>query len=83
MESTGKATGELLEAARKEARTSFVELTEKSVRNFVTAEKSLLDVAVKPVKASSTEKVPKTPRARSRGKKHPVEKHSVETHVAA
>jgi hypothetical protein len=78
MESTGKVTGELLEAAEKEARTSFVELTEKSVRNLVTAQKSLMDLAVKPIRASAEEEAPKTPHARPRHKKHPVE-----THVAA
>jgi hypothetical protein len=75
MESTGKVTGELLEAARKEARTSFVELTEKSVRNFVTTQKSLMDLAVKPIRASAAAEVRKTPHARPRHKKHPVEAH--------
>ena len=75
MESTGKATGELLETAGKEALTSWGELTKKSVRNFSTAQKSLMDHAVKPIKASATEGVRKTPRSRPRHKKHPVESH--------
>lgn len=49
----GKSAGERAEAARaakEEVRTSFAELTRKSVKNFVNAEKSLLEVAVKPAK---------------------------------
>ena len=75
LECTGKATGEGIEAARKEARTSWGELTEKSVRNLVSAQKSLMDIAVKPIRASATEETRKTPRARPRHKKQPVEEH--------
>jgi len=75
LESTGKATGEGIEAARKEARTSWGELTQKSVRNIVTAQKSLMDLAVKPLRTSATEEFRKTPRARPRHKKQPFEQH--------
>jgi hypothetical protein len=75
LESTGKATGEGIEAARKEARTSWGELTQKSVHNIVTAQKSLMDLAVKPLRASATEEYRKTPRARARRKKQFVVEH--------
>ncbi len=75
IEFAGKATGESLEAAGKEARTSLGELTEKSVQNFARAQKSLMHLATKPTKASPTEETPKASRARARGKKHPVEVH--------
>jgi len=76
MESTGKATGELLEGAREEALKSLGELTEKSVRNLVTAQKSLMDLATKPIKALAKHETRKTPRAGPRHKKHPVETHA-------
>jgi hypothetical protein len=75
LESTGRTTGEGIEAARKEARTSWGELTQKSVHNIVTARKSLMDLAVKPLRESAAEETRKTPRARPRHKKQPVEAH--------
>jgi len=77
LESTGKAASERLDVVRKEARTSFGELTEKSIRNLVTAQKSLMDLAVKPGKAHAVEATRKTPRARARGKKQHLELHKV------
>lgn len=52
LEESVKGSPEYKEAARKEARPSWGELTEKSVKNFVTAEKSLLELAMKPMKGS-------------------------------
>ena len=39
------------EAARREVRASLGELTERSMKNIVSAEKSLLDLAIKPMKS--------------------------------
>lgn len=66
MESVGKAAGKRVEAVRNEARTSLGELTEKSVRNFVTAQKSLMELVSKPsvAKESTAERKRKAPRAR-------------------
>ena len=47
MEETAKAGKEHKEKARKEMQPLLGELTEKSVKNFVNAEKSLLDLAMK------------------------------------
>ena len=74
MESAGKASGERLEAALKEARTSWDEVTVRSVWNLAIARQSLMDLAIKPVEASPTEEAQKTPRARPRGKKPPSER---------
>jgi len=73
MESGGEAASERLEAAETEARTSWGTLTEKSVRNLVTAQKSLMDLIVKPAKASPTEKKRKPVRVRPKRKVEPVE----------
>jgi len=67
MEPTGKATGERLEAALKEARASWDEVTARSVWNLVIARESLKGLPIKPVKAPPTEETQKTPRARPRG----------------
>jgi hypothetical protein len=75
LESAGKATGERIGAVQKEARTSWGELTEKSVRNLVTAQKSLMDLAVKPHRAHATEEAHKTPHTRPRHKKQPFVAH--------
>ncbi len=73
LESVGEAAAEgKKEVVRKEPRTSWAELTEKSVRNLVTAQKSLMDLAVKPIKASATEEVRKAHRGRPRPKKQRV-----------
>ena len=77
LEFTGEATLERIEAVRKEVRTSWRELTIKSVWNFMVAQKSLMDLAAKPLKASATEDTGKTPRGRPRGKKRPVGTHGV------
>ena len=54
MESAGKTAGKRVESARHEARTSLGELTEKSVRNFATAQKSLMELVTKPAKAKES-----------------------------
>ena len=48
-----KERAEAMRATKEELRTSFAELTRKSVKNFVNAEKSLLEVAVKPAKRTA------------------------------
>jgi hypothetical protein len=48
MESAGKSNGKHGESARDEARTSWRDLSEKNVRNFVTAQKSLIELVTKP-----------------------------------
>jgi hypothetical protein len=50
LEQAVKTGREQHKVTRKEATPSFGELTEKSVKNFVTAEKSLLDLAIKPLR---------------------------------
>ena len=75
LEFTGEATRERIEAMRQEVRTSWRELTAKSVWNFMVAQKSLMDLAAKPLNTSATEETGKTPRARPRGKKRPVGTH--------
>jgi hypothetical protein len=67
LEETAKAGREgFKEVARKEALPSFGELTEKSMKNFVTAEKSFLDLAMKPMKGPGGENGRKAPRRRQR-----------------
>jgi len=75
MESAGEIAGKRVEAARAEARTSWDNLTKKSVRNFATAQKSLMDLVVKPVKASPTDKKRKAARVRPKRNVGPVEAH--------
>jgi hypothetical protein len=60
-------------AARKPVQHSWGELTEKSVKNLVAAEKSLLDLAIKPKKGSIRDETHKT-----RGKKVHVAAHRKE-----
>jgi hypothetical protein len=55
LEAAAKVGGDHKEAARKEVQPSWGELTEKSVKNFVSAEKSLLDLAMKPMKTPREE----------------------------
>jgi hypothetical protein len=58
------------EAARKEVHASLGELTEKSMKNFVSAEKSLLDLAMKPVRGGEEGgKTARRPKAARRGRK--------------
>jgi len=73
MESGGQVAEERLEAAQTEARASWGSLTEKSVRNLVTAQKSLMDLIVKPAKASPTEKKRKPIRLQPKRKVEHVE----------
>jgi hypothetical protein len=80
LETTGKAVGERAEAVGKAARTSFVELAEKSVHNLVTAQKSLLDLAAKPSKVSATEEPRKTPRPRQPKRKNAASRVRVPEH---
>jgi len=74
LEETAKATKGHREAARKEAQRSWGELTEKSMKNIMSAEKSLLDLAVKPMKGGTGEdgrKAPRRSRMRRTAKKAP------------
>ncbi|HXY26193.1 MAG TPA: hypothetical protein VEI73_16195 [Candidatus Acidoferrum sp.] len=55
LEAATKASGEHKEATHKEGQPAWGELTEKSLKNFVTAEKSLLDLAMRPMKKAGRE----------------------------
>jgi len=82
LEQTAKAGREQYKAARKEAPPSLGELTEKSMKNFVTAEKSLLDLAMKPIHGAAAENGRKTRRRRGTprtAKKHPTTAKAVAT----
>jgi len=69
LEAATKAGTERKEAVRKEAQPSWGDLTEKSLKNFVTAEKSLLDLAMKPMKKAGREEGRKALRPRRAAKK--------------
>jgi hypothetical protein len=69
LEATAKAGGGHKEEARKDGQPSWGELTEKSLKNFVTAEKSLLDLAMKPMKKVGREEGRKVMRPRRAPKK--------------
>ena len=76
LESTTKKRQGHKETTRKAAQQSLGELTEKSVKNIVTAEKSLLELAMKRAhEAGLKEKKAAKPRraAHRGGKKHPAE----------
>jgi len=73
MEKIGKGKSDHKEVARKTAPALLRGLTEKSVHNLVTAEKSLLDLAMKPRKAGP----------RARGRKVHVEGHKTAGERAA
>lgn len=64
LETVGKAKSEHKEEGRKEGQPSWAELTEKSVKNLVTAEKSLLDLAMRRPQETAREEVRKTRRPR-------------------
>jgi len=64
LEETAKASREHREGARKEMLSSWGELTEKSVHNLVTAEKSLLQLATKRVEGLGHDKGHKGARSR-------------------
>jgi hypothetical protein len=68
MESACKTAGKRVESVRNEARTSLGDLTEKSVRNFATAQKSLMELVTKPAKAkeAATERKGRAPHVRAR-----------------
>ena len=66
LEFTGEATGERVEAIRQEVRTSWRELTAKSVLNFMVAQKSLMDLAAKPQTTPAAGETRETPRPRGR-----------------
>jgi hypothetical protein len=78
MEWVGKSAGRS-EGARKGEHTSWGELTEKGVKNFVSAEKSLIELVVKPAKtkAVASERKRKVPRARPRSARPDVEQSAV------
>ncbi len=69
LEAAAKTAREPKEAAKEP---SWAELTEKTVKNFVTAEKSLLDIAMKPIKGEDGHKASRS-RHRARGAKKPME----------
>jgi len=69
MEAAAKTGGEHKEAVHKEAPPAWGELTEKSLKNFVTAEKSLLDLAMAPIKKLGREEGRKVLRPRRVAKK--------------
>jgi hypothetical protein len=78
LEKVGKAKGERKEArkeTRKETRPPWAELTEKSVKNLVAAEKSLLDLTIKPPKTAGKEEGQKAARPRVHGRRVHVEGH--------
>jgi hypothetical protein len=67
LETVGKTKDVRKATARKPLQQSWGELTEKSVKNLVTAEKSLLDLAIKPKKGMAREETRKAgSRAHSR-----------------
>ncbi|MGB2635959.1 MAG: hypothetical protein WAM58_18665 [Candidatus Acidiferrum sp.] len=81
-EGTAKAGRERFkQVTRKEARPSLGELTEKSMKNFVNAEKSLLDLAMNPV--GPGEKKDRKPSRRGHRMHHAAKKAAAEgKHVA-
>jgi hypothetical protein len=75
LEMVGKAKGEHKVAVRKPLQRSWGELTEKSVKNLVAAEKSLLDLAIKPKKGLAGEETHKAGPRSTRGRKVHVGAH--------
>lgn len=76
LEESAKVARPHKEGAHKEAHATWGELTEKSVQNFVSAEKSLLDLATKRMEGVGHEKGRKGARSRrgaARAAKKPVE----------
>jgi len=71
LEETTKTARGHKDGGRKETHPSWGELTEKSLKNLVTAEKSLLDLARKPLEGSGREASRKGPRPRRRTAKKP------------
>jgi len=83
LEAVGEAAAGRKEVVRKEPSTSWAELTEKSVRNLVTAQKSLMDLAIKPIKEPVTDEVRKASRARPRARKRAEERKAAGSQAAA
>ena len=79
LESDGEPATRKAEPVRKEPRTPLSELTQKSVHNLVTAQKSLMDLAMKPIKAKTAETNHKTPRNRGKRVKMMVHEPPVRT----
>jgi hypothetical protein len=77
LEETAKPARERKDGGRKESKLSWEELTEKSVHNFVAAEKSLLDLAAKRMEGLGREKTHKGARAH-RGTPHGAKRHASE-----
>jgi len=78
LEVTAKASREQLKALpRKVAQPLWGELTEKSVKNFVTAEKSLLDLAMKPAKEADRKDAQPRRRTTRATKKERAEAHAL------
>ena len=83
IEATTKSRREIgKKTARKQMRPSWGELTEKSVKNIVTAEKSLLELAGRPIRGTSHKESRKVARAR-RVAHHPRKKHATGARAAA
>jgi len=81
MESVGKGAAGVVRSTREAAtRTSLGELTEKSVRNFVSAQKSLMDLVTKSEKATPAPRVErkrKAARVRPKPSKEKAEEQAV------
>ena len=69
LEEATKTGREHRKAVQKETQSSWGELTEKSMKNFVTAEKSLLNLAMKPIEGVGRDAGRKGPRSAHRGTK--------------
>jgi hypothetical protein len=83
LETFGKAKGERKVTVRKPLQQSWGELTEKSVKNLVAAEKSLLDLAIKPKKGMAREETHRAGSRRGRGTKVHVGGHRTEREAVA
>lgn len=53
-ETARKAAGAIAEEVEAEPRTPWSEITQKSVKNFVAAQKSILDLAIRPAKETAS-----------------------------
>ena len=67
LEFTGEASRRRIKAMRQEVRTSWRELTAKSIWNFLVAQKSLIDLAGNPLNTSAAEETRKTSHTPAKG----------------
>ena len=72
LEETAKTRRDHKESAKKEAQPLWGELTEKSVKNLVTAEKSLLDLAMRPIHGREAGRKPARAGRKGAAKRPPV-----------